>query len=98
MLGVHQRLRYAYRAIVHAEDAKHELRIRILQKTNRGKMSRTSRHGKESPPHEATFNCCSRQRAGGTPSHIRKARTNEFASSYPSRYAASFNSRIGLIR
>src|SRR5580704_6026345 len=29
--------------------------------------------------------CCSRHRAGGTPSQVRKARTKEFPSSYPRR-------------
>jgi hypothetical protein len=33
----------------------------------------------------ALARCCSRHRAGGTPSQVRKARTKEFPSSYPRR-------------
>jgi len=42
--------------------------------------------------------CISRQSLGGTPSQVRNARPNEFGSSKPSRYAASFNSNTELER
>lgn len=40
----------------------------------------------------------SRQTLGGTPTQVRKARPNEFGSSKPSKYAASFNSNAEFER